>query len=95
MKGNRVGTLAELQNPKAGDSVTSACGTIKVNVKDDGSLPVSLLSKRRGSFNIQLYYEGKTEPDTVVFRTDDPRVPAYRLDVDRKLTKIKILTNPV
>jgi hypothetical protein len=90
-----VGNLAEVQNPKAGDSVTSACGTIKVTLKDDGSLPVSLLSKRRGSFNIQLYYEGTTEPDTVVFRTDDPRVPAYRLDVDRKLTKIKILTNPV
>jgi len=90
-----VGNLAEVQNPKAGDSVTSACGTIKVTLKDDGSLPVSLLSKRRGSFNIQLYYEVTIEPDTVVFRTDDPRVPAYRLDVDIKLTKIKILTNPV
>jgi hypothetical protein len=42
-----VGNLAEVQNPKAGDSVTSACGTIKVTLKDDGILPVSLLSKRR------------------------------------------------
>ena len=90
-----MGNLAEVQNPKAGDSVTSACGTIKVTLNDDGSLPVSLLSKRRGSFNIQLYYEGTPEPDTVVFRTDDPRLPAYRLNVDRKLIKIKILTNPV
>jgi membrane protease YdiL (CAAX protease family) len=39
---NKVGTLAEIQNPKLGDSITSACGTIKVTVKDDGSLPVSV-----------------------------------------------------
>jgi predicted ThiF/HesA family dinucleotide-utilizing enzyme len=90
-----VGNVAELQNPKAGDGLTSACGIIKVTLNHDGSLLVSVLSTKRGSFNIQVYYEGKAEPDTVVFRTDDPRVPAYRVDTGRRLTKIRVLTNPV
>jgi hypothetical protein len=85
----------EIENPKVGDSVVSRCGIIKVSLAADGSFPVTKLSKKRGSFNIQLYFEGKQEPDTVIFRTEDPAIPLYRLDPTAKLVKVKIVTNPV
>lgn len=68
----------EIENPSVGDSVVSRCGMIKVSVADDGSFPVTKLTKKRGSFNIQLYYEGKKEPDIIVFRSNDPAIPSYR-----------------
>jgi len=55
----------EIENPTVGDSVVSRYGMIKVSVAEDGSFPVTKLTKKRGSFNIQLYYEGKKEPDTI------------------------------
>jgi len=86
----------EIQNPKVGDNVVSKCGTIKVIVASNGSLPITkLITNKRRSFNIQLYYAGRDEPDTVIFRTDDPPVPPYRLDSSAKLLKLKIVTNPV
>jgi hypothetical protein len=86
----------EIQNPNPGDNVVSTCGIIKVTIASDGSLPVTkLVANKRGSFNIQLYYAGREKPDTVVFRTDDPAVPPYRLDSSAKLLKLKIVTNPV
>jgi len=86
----------EIQNPNVGDNVVSTCGIIKVRIASDGSLPITkLIPNRRGSFNIQLYYAGREEPDTVIFRTDDPPVPPYRLDPSAKLLKLKIVTNPV
>jgi hypothetical protein len=85
----------EIKNPKVGDSVVSRCGMIKVSLAADGSFPVTKLTKKRGSFNIQLYFEGNEEPDTIVFRTDDPAIPSYRLGLTAKLVRIKIVTNPV
>jgi hypothetical protein len=86
----------EIQNPKVGDNVVSKCGLIRVTIASDGSLPITkLITNKRGSFNIQLYYSGRQEPDTVVFRTDDPPVPPYRRDSSVKLLKLKIVTNPV
>jgi hypothetical protein len=85
----------EIENPKVGDSVVSGCGMIKVSLAADGSFPVTKLTKKRGSFNIQLYFEGKKEPDTIVFKTDDPAGPLYRLGIIARLIKIKIVTNPV
>ena len=85
----------EIENPNVGDSVVSRCGMIKVSVAEDGSFPVTKLTKKRGSFNIQLYYEGKKEPDTIVFRTDDSAVPPYRRGPTARLVKIRIVTNPV
>lgn len=86
----------EIQSPQVGDIVVSTCGIIKVTIAGDGSLPITkLIPNKRGSFNIQLYYADRTHPDTVVFRTDDPPVPAYRLDSSAKLLKLKIVTNPV
>lgn len=86
----------EIQNPNAGDNVVSTCGVIKVTIASDGSLPVTtLVTNKRGSFHIQLYYADREKPDTVVFRTDDPPVPPYRLDPSAKLLKLKIVTNPV
>jgi len=84
----------EIQNPRVGDNVVSKCGTIKVIIASNGSLPITkLITNKRRSFNIQLYYAGREEPDTVVFRTDDPPVPPYRLDSSATLLKLK--TNPV
>jgi hypothetical protein len=85
----------EIENPKIGDSVVSRCGMIKVSLAADGSFPVTKLTKKRGSFNIQLYFEGNEEPDIIVFRTDDPAIPLYRLGLRAKLVRIKIVTNPV
>lgn len=85
----------EIENPKTGDSVVSRCGGIKVSLAVDGSLPVTRLSKKKGSFNIQLFYEGSSDPDTVVFRTDDPSVPLYRCDATKTLTRIRVISNPV
>jgi hypothetical protein len=85
----------EIENPTVGDSVVSRCGMIKVSVAEDGSFPITKLTKKRGSFNIHLYYEGKKEPDTIVFRSDDPATPPYRRDPTARLVKIRIVTNPV
>ena len=85
----------EIGNPKVGDCVVSRCGMIKVSLAADGSFPVTKLTKKRGSFNIQLYFEGNEEPDSIVFKTDDPAVPLYRLGIIAKLIRIKIVTNPV
>lgn len=86
----------EIQNPNVGDNVVSTCGFIKVTLASDGSLPITkLITNKRGSFHIHLYYAGREEPDTVIFRTDDPPVPPYRLDSSAKLLKLKIVTNPV
>jgi hypothetical protein len=85
----------EIDNPKVGDSVVSRCGMIRVSVAPDGSFPATKLTKRRGSFNIQLYFEGKDEPDTIIFKTDDPTIPLYRLGITAKLVRIRIVTNPV
>lgn len=86
----------ELVNPTVGDSVVSKCGIIKVTIASNGSLPITkLITNKKGSFNIQLYYAGQEDPDTVVFRTDDPPVPPYRLDSSVKLLKLRIVTNPV
>lgn len=86
----------EIHSPNIGDNVVSTCGIIKVTIASDGSLPITkLVTNKRGSFNIQLYYADRKEPDTVVFRTDDPTVPPYRLDSSAKLLKLKIVTNPV
>lgn len=86
----------EIQNPAVGDNLVSTCGVVKVTIVPNGSLPVTkLITNKRGSFNIQPYYAGREEPDTVVFRTEDPPVPRYRLDSSVKLLKLKILTNPV
>jgi hypothetical protein len=41
----------------------------------DGTLSIAKLSNQKGSFNVQVYYEGQNESDTVVYRTDDPPVP--------------------
>jgi hypothetical protein len=87
--------VGKIDRPKIGDTVMSTCGVIKVTVKEDGTLPITKLSNQRGSFNFQVYYEGQTEPDTVVYRTDDPPVPSYRLDSGKSLSKIRIVTNPV
>src|SRR5206468_11485234 len=82
----------EIENPKVGDSVVSRCGMIKVSLAADGSFPVTKLTKKRGSFNIQLYFEGNQEPDTIVFKTDDPAIPLYRLGLTAaKLVRIKIV----
>jgi len=94
MSGSKL--TGEIENPRVGDSVVSRCGMIKVTIASNGSLPITkLITNKRGSFNIQLYYAGRKEPDTVVFRTDDPSVPPYRVDPTAKLVKLKILTNPV
>jgi hypothetical protein len=85
----------EIENPKVGESVVSRCGMIKVSLAADGSFPVTKLTNKRGSFNIQLYFEGKEDPDTVIFKTEDTAIPLYRLDSTAKLVRIKIVTNPV
>jgi hypothetical protein len=69
---NKMGTFAEIQNPKPGDSITSACGTIKVTVKDDGSLPVSVLSKRRGRSIFSCTTRGKQNQTRLFF---EPMIP--------------------
>jgi hypothetical protein len=68
---------------------------IRVSLAPDGSFPITKLTKKRGSFNIQLYFEGKEEPDTIMFKTEDAAIPLYRLDPTAKLVKIKVVTNPV
>jgi hypothetical protein len=66
-----------------------------ISLAADGSLPVTRLTNKKGSFNIQLFYEGNNEPDTIVFRTDDPSVPLYRRDSTKTLTRIRVISNPV
>ena len=84
---------AEILDPIAGKGVTSVCGMIDVTVQSDGTLLITKHTKQRGSFNIQLFYADSSIPDIIVFRTDDPPIPAYLIDSARMLTKIRILTN--
>jgi hypothetical protein len=88
-------TVAEISNPTAGESVTSACGMIEVTLQTDGTLLNKKLKNQKGSFNIQLFYGDSSDPDTIVFRMDDPPVPPYLNDPSRTLAKIRILTTPV
>ena len=90
---NSVAKSGEIDDPKAGDSVVSRCGIIKVTVEKDGIISIMKLTQEKRSFNIQLYYAGQAEPATVVFRTNDPT--AYRLDSRKRLTKLKIISNPI
>lgn len=58
----------EIQNPNVGDNVVNTCGFIKVTIASDGSLPITkLITSKRGSFHIHLYYAGREEPDTAIF----------------------------
>jgi hypothetical protein len=88
-------TIAETLNPTAGESVTSACGMIEVTLQKDGTLLIKKLTNQRGSFNIQLFYSDSSDPDTIVYRMDDPPVPSYVIDSGKSLVKIRILTNAV
>ena len=91
----RMSTLAEILNPVAGESVSSSCGMIDVTLQSDGTLLIKKRTNQRGSFNIQLFYDDSSDPDTIVFRMDDPPVPPYLIDLSRTLAKIKIFTNAV
>jgi hypothetical protein len=91
----RMKTAAELLNPTAGESVTSACGMIELTLQSDGTLLIKKLANQRGSFNLQLFYDDSSDPDVIVFRMDDPPIPPYLIDSSRTLVKIRILMNPV
>jgi hypothetical protein len=88
-------TVAEILNPTAGESVTSACGMIEVTLQTDGTLLIKTLTNQRGSFNIQLFYDDYSHPDVIVFRMGDPPVPPYLTEASRTLLKIRIVRNPV
>jgi hypothetical protein len=61
---NKMGTLAEIQNPKPGDSITSACGTIKVTVKDDGSRQYPFFPREEVvQYSVVLRGENRTRHD--------------------------------
>lgn len=91
----RMSTSAEMLHPTAGERVTSSCGMIELTLQSDGTLLIKKRTNQRGSFNIQLFYDDCSDPDTIVFRMDDPPVPPYLIDSSRTLAKIRILTNPV
>lgn len=83
------------KNPKPGDQLDSDDGIIRVTFDEYGSVSVTKLSERKGSYFVQFWYLGKPEEDRLDYKTDNQSAPVYRLDTRQPVTKIRIITNPV